>query len=144
MRWIAIGVAALIVGLLVYGVTSQGTSTTIDQALSEGRRVAAPDASLPRLGEPGSGRLDDLRGKVVLVNFWASWCDPCVEELPMLERTHKRIAAKDGLVLGINTRDASEDAMGFVKRLGLTFPSLRDGPGVFAEEWGLTGDPATF
>jgi cytochrome c biogenesis protein CcmG/thiol:disulfide interchange protein DsbE len=144
MRWIAIGVAALLVGLLAYGVTAQGTSTSIDQALSEGRRVAAPDATLPRLGATGTGSLKQYRGKVVLVNFWASWCPPCIKELPLLERTHRKIAGKGGLIVGINTRDASEDALKFVDRFHLTFPSLRDGPGDFAEEWGLTGYPETF
>src|SRR5688572_11421106 len=104
MRWIAIGAAALLVGLLVYGVAAQGTSTTIDQALVEGRRVAAPDASLTRLGAGGPGRLEDHRGKVVLVNFWASWCDRCVEELPLLQRAHEKIGGRGGMVLGVNTR----------------------------------------
>ena len=144
MRWIAIGVAALIVGLLTYGVFAQGASTTIDQALADGRRVAAPDARLPRLGGGESGRVADQRGKVVVVNFWASWCDPCVKELPLLQRTHEKISERGGVVLGINTRDATEDAMTFVDRFDLTFASLRDGSGEFAEEWGLTGYPETF
>ena len=144
MRWIAVGVAALIVGLLTYGVFSQGTSTTIDQALADGRRVAAPDADLPRLGGGPRGSVADARGKVVVVNFWASWCDPCVEELPLLQRTHERIATRGGIVLGINTRDATEDALKFVQRFDLSFASLRDGSGEFAEEWGLTGYPETF
>src|SRR3954453_13130244 len=144
MRWIAVAVAALLVGLLTYGVTAQGTSTSIDQALSEGRRVAAPDATLPTLGATGSGSLKQYRGKVVLLNFWASWCPPCVKELTLLERTHKQMTSKGGVVVGINTRDASEDALKFVDRFHLTFPSLRDGPGDFAEKWGLTGYPETF
>jgi cytochrome c biogenesis protein CcmG/thiol:disulfide interchange protein DsbE len=144
MRWVAVGVAALLVGLLAYGVASQGTDTSIDKDLANGRRASAPAATLPRLGEPGEGSLAQYKGKVVLVNFWASWCPPCTKELPLLESTQKAISGRGGLVLGINTRDASEDAMQFVRRFDLTFPSLRDGSGDYAEEWGLTGYPESF
>lgn len=144
MRWIAIGVAALLVGLLAYGVASQGTDDTIDSSLARGDRVAAPSATLPLLGAEGTGSLQQYRGKVVLVNFWASWCPPCTAELPLLERTQQAIAKRGGVVLGINTRDASEDAMKFVRRFKLSFPSLRDGSGDFAEQWGLTAYPESF
>jgi cytochrome c biogenesis protein CcmG/thiol:disulfide interchange protein DsbE len=64
--------------------------------------------------------------------------------LPLLEKTQAKMAAAGGTVLGINTRDASEDARGFVRKYDLTFPSLRDGSGDFAEKWGLTGYPESF
>src|SRR3954467_10728446 len=134
MRWLVVVVAALLVGLLAYGVASQGTDTTIDSALQEGKRVPAPEASLPVLGSRRDGSVKDYEGKVVLVNFWASWCPPCTKELPLLERTQKQMTAFGGTVLGINPRDATEDALGFVSRYKLTFPSLRDGSGDFAEK----------
>jgi cytochrome c biogenesis protein CcmG/thiol:disulfide interchange protein DsbE len=139
-----IGVAALLVGLLAYGVASQGTDTSIDSALAQGNRVPAPDTQLPRLGQTKTGSVADYKGKVVLVNFWASWCPPCTKELPLLERTQATMQKAGGTVLGINTRDATEDAQGFVRRYDLTFPSLRDGSGDFAEKWGLTGYPESF
>jgi len=144
MRWVVIAVAALLVGLLTYGVASQGTDTTIDSALQQGERIKAPDTQLPRLGQQGKGSLADYQGKVVQVNFWASWCPPCTEELPLLERTQKKMTRAGGTVVGINTRDATEDALGFVSKYGLTFPSLRDGSGDVAETWGLTGYPESF
>ena len=144
MGWVVIAVAALLVGLLTYGVAAQGTDSTIDRALQEGRRAPAPGAALPKLGATGEGTVDDYRGRVVLVNFWASWCPPCTDELPLLQRTQRSMEAKGATVLGINTRDATEDAMAFVRRFGLTFPSLRDGSGDFAERWGLTGYPESF
>jgi cytochrome c biogenesis protein CcmG/thiol:disulfide interchange protein DsbE len=144
MRWVVIGVAALLVGLLTYGVASQGTDKTIDSALQQGKRVPAPERALPKLGGRGDGSVEDYEGKVVLVNFWASWCPPCTKELPLLEKTQRQMTAAGGTVLGINTRDATEDALGFVSRYKLTFPSLRDGSGDFAEKWGLTGYPESF
>jgi cytochrome c biogenesis protein CcmG, thiol:disulfide interchange protein DsbE len=144
MRWIAVSMAALLVGLLAYGVAGKGTNTTIDQALAEGKRIEAPDAELTKLGGAGSGRLADYRGKVVLVNFWASWCDPCRDEAPLVERTHKAMARREGMVLGIDTRDASEDAAKFAAEFGLTYPSLRDGSGDFSDEYSITGYPETF
>jgi cytochrome c biogenesis protein CcmG/thiol:disulfide interchange protein DsbE len=144
MRWVVIGMAALLVGLLAYGVASQGSDTALDAAVAEGKRPPAPDASLPRLGEESTGTVDDYRGKVVLVNFWASWCPPCTDELPLLQRTQQTMNGHGATVLGINTRDAREKALAFVDRYELTFPSLRDGSGDFAEKWGLTGYPESF
>ena len=146
MRWVVVGVAALLVGLLAYGVASQGTNKTIDQDLAKGKLAAAPDSSqkLPRLGTAGEATIASYKGKVVLVNFWASWCPPCIDELPLLERTQKRIAGHGATILGVNTRDASEDALKFVRRFHLTFPSLRDGSGDYADKWGLTGYPESF
>jgi cytochrome c biogenesis protein CcmG/thiol:disulfide interchange protein DsbE len=144
MRWVVIAVAALLVGLLTYGVASNGTDTTIESALANGKSPQAPDQKLPTLGSDTPGRLADFKGKVVLVNFWASWCKPCTEELPDLQRVQKTMAKAGATVLGINTRDASEDAQHWVDQNHLTYPSLRDGSGDFAKEWGVTAYPESF
>ena len=137
-------VAAAVVGLLAYGVASQGTDTSIDEAISNGERIPAPERALARLGAPGQASLSDYRGKVVVMNFWASWCDPCVDELPLLERTHKRIARQNGLVLGVNYKDLSQKALGFKEKFGLTFPVLRDPDGRYAEDYSSRAFPETF
>jgi cytochrome c biogenesis protein CcmG/thiol:disulfide interchange protein DsbE len=137
--------AAALVALLVYGVASQGSDTTIDDALARGERVDAPERSLPLLGDEQRKRsLADYRGRVVVLNFWASWCPPCVDELPMLERTQRRIERRGATVLGVSYKDIPEDALGFVRRFHLSYPSLRDRDGEFAERYGSTAFPETF
>jgi cytochrome c biogenesis protein CcmG, thiol:disulfide interchange protein DsbE len=139
-----VAVAAALIALLAYGVASQGTDTSIDDAVERGERPAAPQASLPVLGAQGRGSLDDFRGQVVVLNFWASWCPPCVDELPLLERTQRRIAVRGATVLGVNYQDLPEDASRFVDRFGLSFPNLRDRDGEYAEEYSILGFPETF
>ena len=136
--------AAALVGLLAYGVVSKGTDTTLDDAVSRGKRPDAPLASLPWLQRTGSGSLADYKGKVVVLNVWASWCDPCREEVPLLQKTHERIAAEGGTVLGVDTQDASDKAVAFLAEHKATFPSLRDRDRTYGREFGVTGYPETF
>jgi cytochrome c biogenesis protein CcmG, thiol:disulfide interchange protein DsbE len=139
-----VAVAAALVALLGYGVASQGKDTSIDEAVGRGERPLAPEATLPVLGADGSGSLRDYRGQVVVLNFWASWCPPCVDELPLLERTQRRIERRGATVLGVNYQDLPEDATTFVDRFGLTFPNLRDRDGEYAEKYAILGFPETF
>jgi cytochrome c biogenesis protein CcmG/thiol:disulfide interchange protein DsbE len=139
-----IAAAAALVGLLAYGVASNRTDTSIDDAVQRGERIEAPRADLPRLGADGEASLSDYRGQVVVLNFWASWCKPCVAELPLLQQTQERIAPRRATVLGVNYKDFPEDALGFVRRFDLTFPSLRDRDGEYAEDYGSRAFPETF
>jgi cytochrome c biogenesis protein CcmG/thiol:disulfide interchange protein DsbE len=136
--------AAALVGLLAYGLASKGTDTTLDQAVQRGERPMAPVATLPWLTEDGNGSLADYRGKVVVLNLWASWCEPCREEMPVLQRTHEKIASQGGLVLGIDTQDSSDAAKRFLAESKATFPSLRDRDRSYGREFGATGYPETF
>jgi cytochrome c biogenesis protein CcmG/thiol:disulfide interchange protein DsbE len=136
--------AAALVGLLAYGVVSKGADTTLDDAVARGSRPQAPTMTLPRLGRSGSGSLADYKGKVVVLNVWASWCPPCREEIPLLQRTHARIAAQGGVVLGVDTQDARSDALGFLRAKKATFPSLRDRDRSYGRDFGVTGYPETF
>jgi cytochrome c biogenesis protein CcmG/thiol:disulfide interchange protein DsbE len=136
--------AAALVGLLAYGIAARHASTTLDDALAQGKRPAAPEMALPRLGAPGKASLADYRGKVVVLNMWASWCDPCREEVPLLQKTQQQIAPKGGTVLGIDTQDVSADALKFLRTRDATFPSLRDRDRSYTHEFGVTGYPETF
>jgi cytochrome c biogenesis protein CcmG, thiol:disulfide interchange protein DsbE len=136
--------AAALVALLTYGVASVGPDTSLDQALNDGKRVKAPVMDLPRLGAAGTGSLADQRGKVVVLNVWASWCPPCTSEMPLLQRTHEKITPEGGLVLGIDTQDASEDALAFLREKQISFASLRDRDREYGRSLGVSGYPETF
>jgi cytochrome c biogenesis protein CcmG/thiol:disulfide interchange protein DsbE len=141
---VVIVACAALVGLLAYGLASNGVDDTIEQALSEGERPVAHDATLPDLHGGPSRSLADYRGKVVVLNFWASWCRPCRDEMPLLQKTHDRIASQGGVVLGVDAKDTTESARRFMTDRDLDFPSLRDRDGEFTGEYGATGYPETF
>jgi cytochrome c biogenesis protein CcmG/thiol:disulfide interchange protein DsbE len=134
---IAVLAVLAVVGLLTFGLLSKGSSGL---ALGE----VAPTSPLPRLEGGGSGSLADYRGRWVLVNFWASWCEPCREEAPALERFQRRHGDAGFTVLGVDSRDLSGDGRAFVRRFGLSYPQLRDGNGDAAHEYGTTGVPENF
>jgi cytochrome c biogenesis protein CcmG, thiol:disulfide interchange protein DsbE len=140
---VAVGVLAL-VGLLAYGLASNEPDRDIDAALARGERQTAPVFTAPRLSGDGEASLDDYRGKVVILNYWASWCDPCRQESPLLQRWHKRISPRGGTVLGVDVRDVSDDALEFISEYRLTYPHLRDGPGDTMDDYGVIGLPETF
>ena len=139
-----IAAAAALLGLLVYGVASRGEDRTIDDAVSRGKRISAPHQSLPVLNGPGRQSLSDYRGKVVVLNFWASWCDPCRIEAPALQGLQRRIASRGGTVLGVDFRDTATDARAFMREFNLTYPSLRDTDGWLAKQYGTRALPETF
>jgi len=135
-----------VVALIVFGVLAKSNDTSIDQAVAAGKRPAAPDQGR-RLATLDGGRalaLRDLRGKVVVVNFWASWCVPCEKEAPALERAQRRLARAGGTVLGVNWNDAMPDARKFVRKQGISYPIVRDVGGGLAKSFGVTGLPETF
>jgi cytochrome c biogenesis protein CcmG/thiol:disulfide interchange protein DsbE len=137
--------AAALVGLLTYGLTTTGSDTTLDDAMARGERVAPPATDpLPKLGGGGTASLADYKGKVVLVNVWASWCEPCRDELPLIEKAHKMLSARGGTVLGIDVKENSGAALRAVEEFGLTFPNLRDRDGSWVREWGQTGYPENY
>jgi cytochrome c biogenesis protein CcmG, thiol:disulfide interchange protein DsbE len=133
-----------LVALLAYGLASNEPDRGVEEALGRGDTEAAPNLELPRLGGEENGSLADYRGKVVVLNFWASWCKPCRAESPLLERWHQRMLAKDGTVLGVDMLDITEDAQDFIAKYGLTYPMLKDKDGHGIETFGVVQYPETF
>jgi cytochrome c biogenesis protein CcmG/thiol:disulfide interchange protein DsbE len=137
---------ACVIGLLIYGVSNQAANGTLDNLVAEGRHPLAPDAArmLPVLKGHGLSSLDSLRGKVVILNFWASWCPPCRAEAPLLERSQGTLQKLGGTVLGVSYEDAVPDSEGFLKGHHLTYPNLRDDGGEFARSYGTDQLPESF
>lgn len=88
-------------------------------------------------------RLNDLRGKIVVLNFWTTWCGPCVEEMPSLERLQKNMGSKV-IVLAVSTDDDNDAYHQFLKKYGIDFLTVNDQKKKSAELYGTTGQPETF
>src|SRR5919204_759560 len=140
---VVFGVAALL-ALLGYGLAADKPDRGIDRALAHGERKPAPALDLPRLRGGGRASLASYRGKVVLVNVWASWCEPCRQESPLLERWQRRMVRVGGTVLGGDVLDVGSDARDFVRRYRLSYPMLRDGSGEVLKPFGVIAYPETF
>ena len=132
-----------LIALLVFGLTTTGSDKSIDNAVARGVYPAAPQRSLPLLAGGGERTLADYRGRIVVLNFWASWCDPCRAEARLLEQAQHKLASS-GTVLGVTYRDTTPDSLAFVHQYGLTYPSLRDVDGKLAESYGTKALPETF
>jgi thiol-disulfide isomerase/thioredoxin len=87
--------------------------------------------------------LASLRGKVVLVNFWATWCEPCVTEMPSLQRVRDQLAPRFE-VLGVNYQEGPARIKAFIDKSGITFPVVRDTDGAVAKAWGARIFPASY
>lgn len=138
----AVGAAGLI-ALLVFGLTTTGNDTSIDNAVAHGRFPRAPQRSLPLLQGAGQRTLADYRGRIVVLNFWASWCVPCRAEAPLLENAQRQLGAA-GTVLGVTYRDTTPDSLAFMRQYGITYPSVRDVDGKLADSYGTKALPETF
>jgi len=135
-----VGLLALLVWKLAFG-DGQGAAGS----LAKGENPVAPAFTLSRLdAADGKVSLADLKGKPVVVNFWASWCIPCKDEAPALQKTYERYRKQGLVVLGVDAQDFRQDAKRFAKRFGITYPIVYDGSGSTLGKWGVTGFPETF
>jgi cytochrome c biogenesis protein CcmG, thiol:disulfide interchange protein DsbE len=108
-----------------------------------GDTAGEPAPELPTsVLQPPKVTLADLRGGPALINFWASWCDPCRQEAPELERLSRSLPSGSHLV-GVDYTDQEDSARGFIRSYNWTFPILSDPDGIYGARYGFSGLPAT-
>jgi len=139
---LAVAVVIVLGVILVRNIVSTSTSTA--QALGTGDPAPAPPLTLPRLDGNGTLGLAAYRGRPVVVNFWASWCGPCRDEAPLLERAWTSHGREGLVVLGVDANDFAGDARKFARAHGLTYPLLHDTHGSTLGHWGVGNLPTTY
>lgn len=148
------------IALLAYGLAARSPDTSIDDALARAQSTPAPgftldlfdrgklvrgaDARLDAAARDGRVSLAELRGTPVVVNFWASWCDPCRTEALVLEAGWRRAERQGVLFVGINMQDVPGDAREFLRTFEVSYPTLRDRGKTTSRRYGATGIPETF
>ena len=132
---VAVAVVATLFVVLVWRLTHRTSPPKIGGP--------APAFSLRRLNGTGTLDLASLRGKAVVLNFFASWCEPCKREAPELEQVWRDYRSQGVVVLGIDTNDASNDAQQFISAHGVTYPTVGGG-GRLTGKYGIPGLPVTY
>ena len=134
MRWLLVAFVGIAIMMLVaYGLSSQRPLES----------APAPDFTLS-IFDGGKVSLRELRGEVVVVNFWASWCAPCREEAPALEKLWREYQALGVSFVGVNVKDVGNNALAFVEQYGLTYPNGPDPHGSITGSYRVRKVPETF
>jgi peroxiredoxin len=117
-------------------------STVLTPVARAAAPAPAPDFTLPAR-DGGNVRLSDLRGQVVMINFWATWCGPCRQEMPLLQQIQAKYAPLGFTLVGINVEPDSAAAMTWLKQVSVSFPILFDQKNIVAEQFGVQGMPSS-
>lgn len=142
-KGLAAGLVVGLLGLLVWRVAHDG-GKGVGQALRDGAHPTAPSFDLPRLDGKGRFDLASLRGKKpIVLDFWASWCVPCIRESKRIEAARRRYGDRVE-VIGVDTKDSSSDARRWQRKHGITYPSVYDGSGDVLTQWGGLPIPRIF
>lgn len=133
-------VAAILAGLVTSRLTDDGDT---DQPAPLTRAEIVPDLPLERLDGEGQASLTDYRGQPLVVNFWGSWCEPCIEEMPDLQRVHTSLG-DDVAFVGVNIRDQDPaDARALAEETGVTYDLLVDAEGALTRALDIITAPVT-
>jgi len=138
----AVAVVLALLGVLVWDIAHQSGSK-VAREVDKGEVVAAPPFTRSRVDTSGKLSLASLRGKVVVLNFWQSYCAPCTREARTLADGAKRWAGKDVVFLGVDEQDLRSPALKFMQRFGITYPIVADNLSLTGH-YGVTGYPETF
>jgi cytochrome c biogenesis protein CcmG/thiol:disulfide interchange protein DsbE len=133
---LAVAAVGVLAGLLLWKLTHQPAPPRVGQR--------APAFSLQRLDGPGETSLASLRGKTVVLNFFASWCGPCKQEAPVLEQVWRDYRSKGVVVLGIDTNDEASDARRFLSARGVTYPTVGGAGYGLLGKYGIGNLPGTY
>ena len=128
--------------MIVLAIVTPGTAAAAGK-LAPGTGAPAPPLTLRDL-EGREVRLETFRGRAVVVNFWATWCAPCVAEMPSLGRMREKLAESGVEVIGVNLQENAARIRPFAEKLGLAFPIVRDHDGSASKRWGARVFPTTF
>jgi cytochrome c biogenesis protein CcmG, thiol:disulfide interchange protein DsbE len=140
----SVGLVAVLIALFAWRLVGEDRAAGLGQAVNDGERPAAPAFTLDRLDGEGTISLAALRGKAVVLNFWASWCDPCKEESKALESVWREYRDRGVVFVGIDAKDAAGEGRRFAERHGISYPLAYDGPGQTVGRYGVTGFPETW
>jgi cytochrome c biogenesis protein CcmG/thiol:disulfide interchange protein DsbE len=133
----ALATVAVLLGVLVWHLTHRPAPPKVGGP--------APAFSLGRLDRSGTLELASLRGRAVVLNFWASWCGPCKREAPALEQLWHQYRSKGVVFVGVDANDAASDARRFIRAHGITYPVVHDAHGlVAANSYDVDPLPVTF
>jgi len=140
--------AAALLGLALYAPASGHEASVADlvhrlDLVAYSRATAPPAFTGESLGVRRLS-LAELRGSVVVVNFWATWCAECRPEMPVLDRLYRELAPRGFAVVGVNSREHSSVVERYARELGLTFPIVLDPTGETSARYGVVGLPTTF
>ncbi len=133
---LAVAAVGVLAGLLLWRLTHQPPAPRVGQR--------APAFSLQRLNGPGAVSTASLRGKTVVLNFFASWCGPCKQEAPVLEKVWRDYRSKGVVVLGIDTNDEASQARSFLSAHGVTYPTVGGAGYGLLGRYGIGNLPGTY